>query len=86
MECPRRVQSVGTLRVSSIRDEYFTQVERDYEKIGTRRKLKRGVDRFIRMMNDPALQDIKLKTEQPPVCRRLITSSHATLSNVSNCA
>jgi len=58
IERPRRVQSVGTLRVSSIRDEYFTQVERDYEKIGTRRKLRRGVDRFIRMMNDPALQEI----------------------------
>ena len=25
-------------------------------------------------------------TEPPLVCRRLITSSHATISNVSNCA
>ncbi len=62
IERPRRVQSLGTLRVSSIRDEYFTQIERDYEKIGTRKKLKRGVDRFISMMNDPALQEIKPKT------------------------
>ena len=62
IERPRRIQSLGTLRVSSIRDEYFTQIERDYEKIGTRKKLKRGVDRFISMMNDPALQEIKPKT------------------------
>ena len=25
-------------------------------------------------------------TEPPPVCRRLITSSHATISNALNCA
>lgn len=35
IERPRRIKSLGTLRVSSIRDEYFTQIERDYEKIGT---------------------------------------------------
>jgi integrase len=81
IERPRRVQSVGTLRVSSIRDEYFTQVERDYEKIGTRRKLKRGVDRFIRMMNDPTLQEIKPKTAYDFVDCQLEANPNA--SNVS---
>jgi hypothetical protein len=81
IERPRRVQSVGTLRVSSIRDEYFIQVERDYEKIGTRRKLKRGVDRFIRMMNDPTLQEIKPKTAYDFVDCQLEANPNA--SNVS---
>jgi integrase len=71
IERPRRIQSDGTLRVSSLRDVYIAQVERDYDKTNTKRKLIRGMDRFIELMGDPALQEIKTKTAYDYVDRQL---------------
>ena len=71
IERPRRIQSEGTLRVSSLRDVYIAQVERDYDKTNTKRKLIRGMDRFIELMGDPALQEIKTKTAYDYVDRQL---------------
>jgi integrase len=71
IERPRRIRSEGTLRVSSLRDVYIAQVERDYDKTNTKRKLIRGMDRFIELMGDPALQEIKTKTAYDYVDRQL---------------
>ena len=71
IERPRRIQSDGTLCVSSLRDVYIAQVERDYDKTNTKRKLIRGMDRFIELMGDPALQEIKTKTAYDYVDRQL---------------
>ena len=84
IERSRRVQSVGTLRVSSIRDEYFTQVERDYDKTNTKRKLIRGMDRFIELMGDPALQEIKTKTAYDYVDRQLEVRSDASTKSLKD--
>ena len=84
IERPRRIQSVGTLRVSSIRDEYFTQVERDYDKTNTKRKLIRGMDRFIELMGDPALQEIKTKTAYDYVDRQLEVRSGASTKSLKD--
>tara|TARA_B110000208_G_scaffold164018_1_gene201231 strand:+ start:46 stop:921 length:876 start_codon:yes stop_codon:yes gene_type:complete len=50
---------------------YIAQVERDYDKTNTKRKLIRGMDRFIELMGDPALQEIKTKTAYDYVDRQL---------------
>ena len=71
IERQRRIRSVGTLRVSSIRGACIAHVERDYDKPNTKRKLIRGMDRFIELMGDPALQEIKTKTAYDFVDRQL---------------
>jgi integrase len=59
VERQRRVQSKETMRISDIRKEYFTHLEKKYEKINTLRKWSRAVDRFVDLMGDLPLQEIK---------------------------
>ena len=84
IERPRRIQSLGTLRVSSVKNEYLAQVERDYNKPNTKQKLIRGMDRFIEVMGDPALQDIKTKTAYDYVDHQLEVRSGASTKSLKD--
>ena len=57
IERPRRVLSSGTLTISSLKDDYFSEIERDYVKANTKNKLKRGVDRFLKLMGDYVIHE-----------------------------
>ena len=59
VERPRRIQSVGPRRISDIKNDYFAFLESKHDKINTRRKWSRAVDRFVDLMGDLPLQDIK---------------------------
>lgn len=55
----RRVIANESLRISNIKEDYFSHVATKYEKENTRRKWCRAVDRFINLVGDLALQEIK---------------------------
>mgnify|MGYP000483229011 FL=1 len=59
VERPRRIRSVGPMRISDIKNDYFAFLESKHDKINTRRKWSRAVDRFVDLMGDLPLQDIK---------------------------
>ena len=58
---PRRIEPISAKRISALREEYIGLIERDYSKQNTKLKLIRGVDQFIKLMEDPPLQSIKAK-------------------------
>jgi hypothetical protein len=41
---------------------------------------------LLPVLEDTQITDVARHVEPPLVCRRLITSSHATISNALNCA
>ena len=56
---PARVVPAGVLTIGSIRNDYFAFVQTKHDKINTRRKWSRAVDRFVDLMGDIPLQEIK---------------------------
>ena len=52
VERPRRIRSVGPMRISDIKNDYFAFLESMHDKINTRRKWSRAVDRFVDLMGD----------------------------------
>ena len=56
---PARIVPAGVLTIGSIRDDYFAFLETKHDKINTRRKWSRAVDRFVDLMGDIPLQEIK---------------------------
>ena len=55
----RQVQSVKQLRISDVREEYVAFVSEKYSKPNTRRKWIRSLDRFVEMVGNFALGDVK---------------------------
>ncbi|MDG1008762.1 MAG: phage integrase SAM-like domain-containing protein [Amylibacter sp.] len=56
----RRIIANESLRISNIKDDYFSHVATKYEKENTRRKWCRAVYRFINLVGDLALREIKV--------------------------
>lgn len=84
IERPRRVLSSGTLTISSLKDEYFSEVERDYVKANTKNKLKRGVDRFLKLMGDYPLQEVKPALAYRYADAQLDENPNASNSSISD--
>ena len=59
---PRRNKSKSTENITSVLDEHFVALERDYAKKDTIRKLKKGIRLFVGLMGDLPLQDIEQTT------------------------
>jgi hypothetical protein len=56
---PAGIVPAGVLTIGSIRNDYFAFLETKHDKINTRRKWSRAVDRFVDLMGDIPLQEIK---------------------------
>ena len=81
---PRRIEPISAKRISALREEYVGLIERDYSKQNTKLKLIRGVDQFIRLMEDPPLQSIKAKTVYDYIDRQLEIRKDASNKTLSN--
>jgi integrase len=83
----QQVQSVKRLSVSDVREEYEVYVKRRYNKTNTQRKWIRAVDRFIEMVGDFSLNEIRplqayqfadaQEAANPSVSNKSITNYHA---------
>jgi integrase len=88
---PRRNKSKSTENITSVLDEYFVALERDYAKKDTIRKLKKGVRLFVELMGDLPLQDIEQTTvytfmdkqqeAKPNVSARVLKDNNWSLRN-----
>ena len=81
---PRRIEPISAKRISALREEYVGLIERDYSKQNTKLKLIRGVDQFIKLMEDPPLQSIKAKTVYDYIDRQLEIRKDASNKTLSN--
>ena len=61
LERKRQMLSPQPKTVSSVMDEYLERVERDYDTVNTRNKLKRWAQQFLEVMGDLEIAEIKPK-------------------------
>lgn len=86
----RQIKTTEPLRISDVRTEYVTYVERKYEKVNTQRKWIRAVDRFIGFVGDLRLSEIrplaayqfaqKQEDAKPTVSNKSVTDYHTGMS------
>jgi len=90
LERTRRVQSNDALLISDVRTEYVTYVETRHEKVNTQRKWIRAIDRFIELIGDLPLSEIKplaayqfaqkQEDAKPTVSNKSVTDYHTGVS------
>jgi len=54
----RQVKQIEELRISDVRDSYFAQVEKEYDKPNTKNKMYRGVNLFLKLVGDYRLSEL----------------------------
>ena len=90
VERPRQIKAIEPLRISDVRTDYVTHVETRHEKVNTQRKWIRAVDRFIELIGDLPLSEIKPRAAyqfaqkqedaNPNVSNKSVTDYHTGMS------
>jgi len=56
---PRRVKAKSVSTIRSCLDEYYAYLDKAYDKIDTKNKLKRGITRFVDLVGNLPLQKVE---------------------------
>ena len=56
---PRRVKAKSVSTIRSCSDEYYAYLDKAYDKVDTKNKLKRGITRFVDLVGNLPLQEVE---------------------------